>query len=72
MLLCHEEDVMGAHGMSSGKIDSQKLFYLMSKGISEEEAKKLIIKANFKIVLDNILDENIKTEIEEIIDERIK
>ena len=72
MLLCHEEDVMGAHGMSSGKIDSQKLFYLMSKGISEEEAKRLIIKANFKIVLDNILDENIKNEIEEIIDERIK
>lgn len=72
MLLCHEEDVMGAHGMSSGKIDSEKLFYLMSKGISEEEAKKLIIKASFKAVLDNILDKDIKQEIEEIIDERIK
>lgn len=72
MLLCHEEDVMGAHGMSSGKIDVEKIFYLMSKGISEEEAKKLIIKSNFKIVLDNILDDSIKTEIEEIINERIK
>ena len=72
MLLCHEEDVMGAHGMSSGKIDTEKLFYLMSKGISEKEAKKLIIKANFKTVLDNILDSDIKQEIEDIIDERIK
>lgn len=72
MLLCHEEDVVGSHGMSSGKIDSEKLFYLMSKGISEEEAKRLIIKANFKIVLDNILDSSIKNEIEEIINERIK
>ncbi len=44
----------------------------MSKGISEEDAKKLIINANFKIVLDNILDNSIKTEIEEIINERIK
>ena len=72
MLLCHEEDVMGAHGMSSGKIDVEKLFYLMSKGISEEDTKKLIIKSNFKIVLDNILDDSIKTEIEEIINEIIK
>ena len=72
MLLCHEEDVMGAHGMSSGKIDVEKIFYLMSKGISEEDAKKLIINANFKIVLDNILDDSIKTEIEEIINEIIK
>ena len=58
--------------MSSGKIDNEKLFYLMSKGISEEEAKKLIIKANFKIVLDYILNNDIINEIEEIIDERIK
>ena len=72
MLLCHEEDVVGSHGMSSGKIDNEKLFYLMSKGISEEEAKKLIIKANFKIVLDYILNNDIINEIEEIIDERIK
>ena len=72
MLLCNEEDVVGSHGMSSGKIDKNKLFYLMSKGIDEEEAKRLIIKANFKKVLDNILDDSIKNEIEDIINKRIK
>ena len=71
MLLCNEEDVMGSHGMSSGKIDKNRLFYLMSKGIDEEEAIRLIIKANFKKVLDNILDDQIKEEIENIINKKI-
>ena len=72
MLLCNEEDVMGSHGMSSGKIDKDKLFYLESRGIDEEEAKRLIVKANFKKVLDNINNESIKKEIEDIINKRIK
>ena len=59
ILLCHEEDVEGAHGIATGKIDKEKLFYLMSRGMDEVEAKKLIIKSNFNYVIDK-LDENIK------------
>lgn len=71
ILLCHEEAVEGAHGMSSGTIDKNKLFYLTSRGLSEEDAKKLIIKSNFKKVLDNIFDEEIKNEINDIINRKI-
>lgn len=67
ILLCHEEDVEGEHGVSSGKIDEAKLFYIMTKGISLEEAKKLIIKANFGKIVRDIKDENLKNKIMELI-----
>ena len=57
MLLCHEDDVVGSHGVSTGKIDSDKLFYLMSKGLDYDESKKLIIMANYNKVINNIIEE---------------
>lgn len=69
MLLCHEEDVVGEHGVSSGKIDENKLFYIMTKGISYNDAKKLIIKANFYEILNNVKNEEIKKIIDKKIDE---
>ena len=60
ILLCHEEDVNGSHGVSTGKIDNEQLFYIMSRGISEEDAKKLIINANFNNIINNINDKKIK------------
>ena len=71
MLLCHEENVQGAHGVSSGKIDEDKLFYIMSKGISKKEAEKLIVMANFNKILQNIDDEQLKNEIIEMIENNI-
>lgn len=71
VLLCHEEDVEGAHGVSTGKIDEDKLFYLMSRGVSEKESKKLIINANYNTVIDNIPDEKVKDIIKNKINEEI-
>ncbi len=71
MLLCHEEDVEGAHGVSTGKIDEEKLFYLMSRGIDEKESKKLIINANYNLVIDNIPDNEIKELIREEINKKL-
>ena len=72
MLLCSEEDVEGNHSNSAGKIDEQKLYYIMTRGISKEEAQKLIVKAKFNHILENINDENTKQELIEEIDRRLK
>ena len=69
VLLCHEEDVEGQHGVASGKIDESKLFYIMTKGISYEDAKKLIVKANFNEIIKSINNEELENEITQIIDE---
>ena len=71
MMLCHEEDVTGAHGVSAGKIDKNKLFYLTSRGLDEMEARRLIINANFAQVINNIPDENIREEILEIVEKEV-
>ena len=69
MLLCTEHDVEGNHSTASGKVDKSELFYIMSRGLSYKEAIKLIVKARFNKIIDNIKNENIKKEILEKIDE---
>ncbi|MBC2581643.1 Fe-S cluster assembly protein SufD [Clostridium sp. DJ247] len=54
MLLCEEDDVEGAHAASVGQMDEDKLFYLMSRGFNEKEAKKLVVEAKFTPIFDRI------------------
>ena len=63
ILLCHEEDVIGAHGESTGKISEDKLFYLMSRGMSKEESTKLIVLSNFNSIINEIKDDTLKEEL---------
>lgn len=46
------------HGSSIGSIDQEKLFYLMSRGLSMKEAKKKIIEGYFNPIIRTL---NIKT-----------
>ena len=71
MLLCTEEDVEGNHSSAAGKIEDDKLFYIMSRGISEKDAMKLIVKAKFNKILETIKDEELKQEIVDEIDKRL-
>lgn len=71
LLLCDEEDVSGEHSASSGKIDENKLFYLMSRGLSYDEARVLIIQAAFNPIIDKIDNEIIKEEILSEVNRRI-
>jgi hypothetical protein len=64
-----EEEVNGTHAESTGKISEDKLFYLMSRGMSESDAKKLIIKSNFTNIINEINDNNTKDEVLKLIDE---
>ncbi|MGL4740785.1 MAG: Fe-S cluster assembly protein SufD [Sarcina sp.] len=63
LLLCEEDDVSGEHAAASGRIDEDKLFYLMTRGISYEEARLLIINAAFNPIIDQIGNEEIRNEI---------
>ena len=71
MLLCTEEDVEGNHSSAAGKIEDDKLFYIMSRGLSEKDAMKLIVKTKFNKILETIKDEELKQEIVDEIDKRL-
>lgn len=71
MLLCSEEDVEGNHSSSSGKIGDKELFYIMSRGFNQKEAMKLMVRAKFNKILENIKNENLKNEIINEIDKKL-
>ena len=51
--------------------DNLELFYIMSRGLSYNEAVKLIVKARFNKILSRIADEDLRNEIIEEIEERL-
>jgi len=75
-LMCSEDDVIGEHAASIGQLDQEKIFYLMSRGLSLAEAKKLVIKASFEEVLMTLGEstfggDDLKRSIEEALDRRL-
>ncbi len=71
MLLCTEDDVEGTHSAASGQADKGQVFYLMSRGLSRQEAIKLLIKAKYYEILQKITNEELRREILEEIDRRL-
>lgn len=71
ILLCAEDDVEGEHAASAGQIKEDKLMYLMSRGLSETEAKMLIIEGYFNPILDYISDNDLKAAVNDSIKERM-
>ncbi|WP_320128280.1 SufD family Fe-S cluster assembly protein [uncultured Sphaerochaeta sp.] len=69
LILCGEEDVEGAHAVSTGRIDENALFYLMSRGLDEALAKKNLVKAQFApiaaMITDEVLQNAVLAEVEQ-------
>ncbi len=57
IILCDEEDVQGNHGASIGKMDEDLLFYLCSRGFSEQDAIAMMAKAKVEALCRKIDDE---------------
>lgn len=64
-------DVKCSHGVTTGKINEKQLFYLKSRGISEKNAYKILIKAFASEIIEKIkiksLNEYLKKSIEKYI-----
>lgn len=54
------DELEARHGATTGSIDEDELFYLKSRGISEKKAKKIILEAIEKKVIDKIKNQSIK------------
>ncbi len=62
-LIVNNNEIVANHGISIGSIDEEELFYLMTKGISKNEAIKLIEEG---FIL-SIMDESLKARIKNIL-----
>ena len=63
IILCQEEDISGHHGATIGQLSDDMLFYMQSRGFSEEEAKKLMIRARIMRVANLIPEGDLKSHV---------
>lgn len=59
----YADDVKCSHGATIGRIDDEQLFYLRSRGISEQAAQQMIIYAFAAELTEAISDETIREQI---------
>ena len=56
----YADDVKCSHGSSSTSLNKDELFYLMARGIPQDQAKKLIVQGFLSEVVEKISDEQFK------------
>lgn len=61
------DDVKAGHSASVGKVDEDALFYLLSRGLSETQARALLVQGFFETELAAITDEEVKNKIREAV-----
>ena len=67
----YADDVKCSHGSTSGSIDENALYYLMTRGLNREDSTKLLIKGFLNDVLEFIKSDSIKKFIETKLEEQI-
>lgn len=66
-------DIEGAgHASATGRFDDEQLFYLMSRGIDERRARKLVVHGFFAEIVSEIGMSDIETRLMDAIDARLE
>ena len=62
----YADDVKCSHGSTSGNIDENSIFYLMSRGLSYAQSKKLLTNGFLNEVIEKITNEDVKLLIKKL------
>ena len=68
----YAHDVKCSHGMTTGQIDEQALFYMQSRGLSREEAKTLLSIAFTSDVIGNVRLSPLKDRLQYLVEKRFR
>ncbi len=68
VLKISENDVEASHGAAVGRLNENHLFYLMSRGLTLEEAKRLVTLGYLKPIEEYFEDETIRQRIDQAIE----
>lgn len=72
ILLIDEDDVTAGHAASVGRVDPLQLYYLMSRGISQQEAERLVIHGFLAPVVNKLPIENVKKQLTGVIERKVR
>lgn len=65
------DDVRCKHGATTGMVDDEQIFYLMSRGLSRQESQRLIVQGFFETVITEFPVEGVQENIRLAIESRI-
>ncbi|MBN2611108.1 MAG: Fe-S cluster assembly protein SufD [Bacteroidales bacterium] len=68
----YADDVKCSHGATVGQLDNEALFYLRSRGISEKEARHLLMYAFANDIISNISTMHLRERVIDLIDKRLR
>ncbi len=64
----YADDVVCGHGATSGQLDEDHLFYLLSRGIPKAEAETMLVRAFLAELIDPIEDEALNEALTAVVD----
>jgi len=64
----YADDVKCSHGSTSGNIDENSIFYLMSRGLSHAQSKRLLTNGFLNEVIEKITNEDVKSLVKNLTD----
>ena len=62
----YADDVKCSHGSTSGNIDENSIFYLMSRGLSHAQSKKLLTNGFLNEAVEKITNESVKSLVKKL------
>ncbi|MER1934363.1 MAG: Fe-S cluster assembly protein SufD [Priestia megaterium] len=72
ILLIDEDDVTAGHAASVGRVDPIQLYYLMSRGIPQTEAERLVIHGFLAPVVNELPIETVKKQLTDLIERKVR
>ncbi len=69
-LQIRNNDVKCSHGTAIGQIDNEKLFYMLSRGMEEEDAKKMMVEGFFEPLIKEIESEQVAGHVREVLERK--
>ena len=68
----YADDVKCSHGMTTGQLDEEAIFYMRSRGISLEEARMLLSVAFTSDVIDHVRVEALRDRLHRLVEKRFR
>ncbi|MNT88930.1 FeS cluster assembly protein SufD [compost metagenome] len=71
ILLIDEDDVTAGHAASVGQVNAEQIYYLMSRGISRDQAERLIIYGFLAPVVSDIPLEQLQNQLQSLVERKL-
>ncbi|WP_254767678.1 Fe-S cluster assembly protein SufD [Salinilacihabitans rarus] len=71
-LIINNHDTEASHSATVGQIDAEDLLYMTSRGVSERDARNMLVEGFFVPVLEEVAVDELREDLEELVARRLR